>query len=619
MSNMDKEDRSNRSFELCTRVVTTESLIEEAKVIYGDKYSYDKVNYVNKDHRIIVGCPTHGDFNIFAREHLDGKGCPKCAKGEKFIAKLHAKFGDRFCLDKFIYESSTAPVTLICPEHGEFSRIPSQILNSPYGCPECSKAINAKAHEEAVARKAALKKAKEQEGLNEINRRICEIEEYFSTQWNIISKWLDNKPKKADLHLYYCYVSIIDKHIDVIRYNAKWLDEYRNRNVVPDIEARQILPTFFEEGDILYKFKDEAAPQEIIEIYNENAFWGCSFEDILSHRDCNIHIVGKDLYILHKFRAKEFYPKATICKNNEELSLPGSFVSIDFETLYSQRVSVCSVGMVKYKDGQMVDRYYTLIKPPFDYPGKSGNAITWVHGFTESDFEKERTFVDILPEIEAFVEGLPLVAHNACVEKGCIGDVSAFYDLETKLDYLNIYDTLSLSRRIEKKLGIYVEGPGTHTLDAICRRFDVTELSHHNALDDAEMCGNLFVKFIEQEKKGYDDIMLSQTIAKTKPVSSAKYKEEDKVQRTDLDIVKDNPFKDCGVVLTGFSKVDSQTYGHQLKELGAIVRDAISSKTRWLICGINAGPSKLQKAQEMNINIIDETEFKTMLNEILGT
>ena len=58
-------------------------------------------------------------------------------------------------------------------------------------------------------------------------------------------------------------------------------------------------------------------------------------------------------------------------------TLPKSFVAIDFETLYPQRVSACSVGMVKYIDGEKVDNFYTLIRPPFDYPWKCGNVLTW--------------------------------------------------------------------------------------------------------------------------------------------------------------------------------------------------------------------------------------------------
>lgn len=43
MAEQDKT-KNNRSIELCRRTVTTESFIEEAKAIYGDRYDYSKVN-----------------------------------------------------------------------------------------------------------------------------------------------------------------------------------------------------------------------------------------------------------------------------------------------------------------------------------------------------------------------------------------------------------------------------------------------------------------------------------------------------------------------------------------------------------------------------------------------
>lgn len=151
------DNQSNRSLELCKRVVTTESFIGEAKEIYGDRYDYSKVDYKNREHRVTIVCPVHGDFQVYAREHLDGKGCPKCEKGEKFLLKLKEKFGDKFGLDEFVYESSTMPVTLICPTHGAFSRLPHQILNSSLGCPECANDIVKQKQEEAqIAAKKAM-------------------------------------------------------------------------------------------------------------------------------------------------------------------------------------------------------------------------------------------------------------------------------------------------------------------------------------------------------------------------------------------------------------------------------------------------------------------------------
>jgi DNA ligase (NAD+) len=96
-----------------------------------------------------------------------------------------------------------------------------------------------------------------------------------------------------------------------------------------------------------------------------------------------------------------------------------------------------------------------------------------------------------------------------------------------------------------------------------------------------------------------------------------KYKPEDKVQRTDLESIADNPFKNQIVVLTGFAKSDSQEYAHKLNELGAVIKDGVNKKTNMLITGYNAGPSKMKKAQELGVRIISEEEFLKIINHIL--
>lgn len=43
--------------------------------------------------------------------------------------------------------------------------------------------------------------------------------------------------------------------------------------------------------------------------------------------------------------------------------LNGNFAAIDFETANNKRSSVCSVGVVIVRDGEIVDKFYSLIKP----------------------------------------------------------------------------------------------------------------------------------------------------------------------------------------------------------------------------------------------------------------
>ena len=657
MADNQTDKQGNRSLELCRRVVTTESFIAEAKTIYGDRYDYSKVVYTNRDHRVVVTCPVHGEFQVYAREHLDGKGCPKCEKGERFLIKLKEKFGNKFGLDKFVYESSTSPVTLICPTHGVFSRLPHQILNAPLGCPECGNDLliqrREQAHQDAIEHKEERDQARrERYRARREAERIKEEEEKRTEEAWAKEKWIDKIQNILDFR----NRRFVDSELDLLAESpdGRWYEDFfgLNLNALCNddgtlLDGKQYVFLRPKHWPVT-QMKVDANQGELVkatfylcdlereQLYElllilENIYSGGylgSMEDIKDKFEPYIDQVFsydgiRDGYkiVLNQWTLLDVtitirrigarsqrprnYPKY------ETKSLPKSFIGIDFETLYPQRVSACSVGMVKYIDGEIVDRFYTLIRPPFDYPGKCGSVLTWIHGLTVDMVKDARTFEEILPHMESFVGGLPLVAHNACVERACIRDACAFYGVETKLDYENIFDTLTLSRQAEAKLGISEEGPGTHQLDTVCKRFGIAGNNHHNALADAEMSGNLMVLFQKILSEG-EMVEVAETTATPKQ----KYNPEDKVQRTDLESVVDNPFKNQVVVLTGFAKTDSQEYAHKLNELGAIIKDGVNKKTNILITGYNAGPSKMQKAQEVGARIISEEEFKEIIKQI---
>ena len=54
-----------------------------------------------------------------------------------------------------------------------------------------------------------------------------------------------------------------------------------------------------------------------------------------------------------------------------------NFAAIDFETANNERTSVCSVGVVIVRDGEIVDSFYSLIQPE---PNYYNYWCTQVHG-----------------------------------------------------------------------------------------------------------------------------------------------------------------------------------------------------------------------------------------------
>lgn len=73
-----------------------EFIIESVK-FHGDKYSYDKVTYINDKNKVIIICPEHGEFKQTPSVHLRS-GCPHCgeSKGEKEINNFLKKYNITF-------------------------------------------------------------------------------------------------------------------------------------------------------------------------------------------------------------------------------------------------------------------------------------------------------------------------------------------------------------------------------------------------------------------------------------------------------------------------------------------------------------------------------------------
>lgn len=127
---------------------TTEQFILDSKAKFGDKFGYDKTNYVNKNTEVVITCPEHGDIEIKPAAHLRcAHGCHKCTpknKGrpaksrEQFILDAKAKFGDKFDYSLVDYINNKTPVTIICPSHGEFQQTPTDHLKSVFGCRYCA-------------------------------------------------------------------------------------------------------------------------------------------------------------------------------------------------------------------------------------------------------------------------------------------------------------------------------------------------------------------------------------------------------------------------------------------------------------------------------------------------
>lgn len=123
--------------------LTNEEVIRRCKEKHGDKYLYDKVNYINDKTNILIGCKIHGYFWQNARNHYKlGCGCPFCAGNIKdtkdsFITKAQKVHGDFYDYSQVKYVDNRTKVVIICPYHGAFEQVPNKHL-SGCGCRKCA-------------------------------------------------------------------------------------------------------------------------------------------------------------------------------------------------------------------------------------------------------------------------------------------------------------------------------------------------------------------------------------------------------------------------------------------------------------------------------------------------
>ena len=151
------------------------------------------------------------------------------------------------------------------------------------------------------------------------------------------------------------------------------------------------------------------------------------------------------------------------------------FAAIDFETANCERSSVCSVGIVIVRNGEIANRFYSLIKPEPEY---YNYWCSEVHGLTMEDTGNAPIFPDVWRQIEPLIEGLPLVAHNKAFDESCLKAVFRVYQMDYP-DY-EFYCTLLKSRQVWPE--------GRHNLDIIAERCGYNLENHHHALADAEAC-----------------------------------------------------------------------------------------------------------------------------------
>lgn len=139
---------------------------------------------------------------------------------------------------------------------------------------------------------------------------------------------------------------------------------------------------------------------------------------------------------------------------------------------------MCALGIVRVENGEIAEKRYWLIRPPRLYFHPANIAV---HGIKPADVAQKPEFGDLWENIEPYLEGQAVVAHNAPFDFRVLKAVLQTYEIvQPSLDY---FCTVQISRRVWKQLP-------NHRLNTLGSFFGIN-FHHHNAIDDALVCAHI--------------------------------------------------------------------------------------------------------------------------------
>lgn len=158
------------------------------------------------------------------------------------------------------------------------------------------------------------------------------------------------------------------------------------------------------------------------------------------------------------------------------------FTAIDFETANSSGASACSVGLVKVRDGRVVDRVHWYIRPPFPHDEFSEWNVR-IHGITPAMVADAPGWGTRVAGLREFARDDVLVAHNAGFDMGVIVKSSVALGIAVP-DYRSLC-SLQVARRTYHL--------DSYRLPVAAMAAGFEDFSHHDALADAEACAAIIV------------------------------------------------------------------------------------------------------------------------------
>jgi DNA polymerase III epsilon subunit-like protein len=273
-----------------------------------------------------------------------------------------------------------------------------------------------------------------------------------------------------------------------------------------------------------------------------------------------------------------------------------NYTAIDFETANSYRGSPCSVGLVRVRDGQVVDERHWLIRPPEGADWFAPWNVS-IHGITSDMVATAPRWRDVLSHLIDFIGDDVVVAHNAGFDIGVIRYACAVDNIEWP--EMRFLCTLVMARRA---LAL-----PTYRLPYVAETLGYALQDHHDALEDARAVVHVVNGLADRLGADSIDGLASAVGMYVGRMSSGIYKGSVALSgtaalvRSDVNADADASgyLYDRVVVFTGtLMSMTRQVAWDECSRVGAVAEKGVTKRTHVLVVG-DINPAVLRPGSEV--------------------
>lgn len=187
----------------------------------------------------------------------------------------------------------------------------------------------------------------------------------------------------------------------------------------------------------------------------------------------------------------------SVVRGSYDAPLNSTFVCFDLETtgLRASEEEITEIAAVKIRDGELLEEFHTYVNPHKPIP----HDITELTGITDEMVASAPDLSEAIQAFFAFVQDLPLVAHNAGFDTGFLK--VACERLNLPYSYTSI-DTVEMSR-------LLFPGLKKHKLNILAKELKVGPFEHHRASEDANVLARIFIKLLDKLKTEQNAVRIS--------------------------------------------------------------------------------------------------------------